>query len=214
MPRGVINPLFFLGLYGVPSRHSFPYPRLMTATRTSPGTPRLPRAPARFSPRAHPLWRQAFCAPTNLRSGRVICVLTPLSGIPTPSKRMLKLPDLLQLGARSIATKASHPFFTSHRRPVAGRSAPFASRLQCRESRFHRDQSLIIRAPVRGGDPDLVGTSHRFCKSFGMNVYKLPFCYPLWNECLCHVGGGGGGDRWYGPGASLTVQTRRQIVED
>jgi len=35
-------------------------------------------------------------------------------------------------------------------------------------------------------------TSHCSSISRRMNVYKLQFCYLLWNECLCHVGGGGG----------------------
>jgi len=35
------------------------------------------------------------------------------------------------------------------------------------------------------------GTRHCFYKPFGMNVYKLPFCYPLQNECLRHYPGGG-----------------------
>jgi len=140
-----INPLIFSGLYGVPRRHFFLYPRLMTAIRPLLGTPRLPRE--------HPVWKRASCAPTNLWSGRAFCVPAPLSGILTPSKRMLKLPALQQLGGRSIATKGS---------------------------RF----SLAGHWPLV--------TDHCFCKPFRMNVYKLPFCYPLYNECLCHVGGGGG----------------------
>ena len=107
-PNYEINPFFFSGLYGVPKRHFFPYPRFMTATRPWLGTPRFARAPACYSPRQYP------------------------AGMPTvPVRRSLGLG-----GSDCVATKGPHPSVTSH-------------------------QSLI--------------TSHRFCKSFRMNIYELPF---------------------------------------
>ena len=166
-----INPLFFSGLYGVPSRGFFLYPRLMTATRPRPGTPRFDRAPfasrracgrgapACFPPREHPLSNDAFCVPT------------PLSGIPAVPERMPQLPVLLQLGAKSIATKRSRPSVTGH-------------------------WPLV--------------TDHCFYNSFRMNVYKLPFCYLLYNECLCHVPGGWGGTGKWNPPPSLTKYLNRQ----
>ena len=99
--------------------------------------------------------------------GAPACFSPPNQPVPTQSESTLTLPSVQQLGASSIATKGSRFSLAGHRSPHSGR-----------RSRFHRDQSQI--------------TSHRFCKSIRMNVYKLPFCYPLYNEYLCHVGGGGG----------------------
>ena len=101
LPRGEKNPPFFSRLYGVPSRPFLPYPRLMTATRPWLETPRLPRA--------HPLWKRAYCVPTNLWSGRAYCVPVPLSASPALLERFLKVPALQQLGGRSIARTGSHP---------------------------------------------------------------------------------------------------------
>ena len=125
-PPYEINPFFFSGLYGVPSRHFFPYPHLMTAARPWLGTPRFLRAPACYSPRRY-----------------------PAGTLTLPVRRSLGLGE-----SDCIVSNGSHPSVTSHQRPVAGRGAPSASRLPCREPRPGRDRfflcaSLRPSAPLR-----------------------------------------------------------------
>jgi len=117
-PPYEINPFVFSGLYGVPKRHFFPYPHLMTAACPRLGTPRLHRAP--------------FASRRTCGRGAPACFSPPDQPIPTQPESKPRLTALQQLRASSIPTKGSHPSVTSHRRPVAGR-----------RSRFHRDQPRI-----------------------------------------------------------------------
>ena len=83
-----------------------------------------------------------------------------------------------------------------HARPVkTGLSRPSRPDAFCREA---PEAKGLLR-------PKKYGPFRRHRKSFRMNVYKLPFCYPLQNECLRHYPGGG-----WGPGGSM-LEVRNSI---